>query len=179
VAELTAAVKYKELQTEIVGEHRAHFCCRPDHPILGSRRIRMVDLLAFPWVNTRVPKRIASAFPNPPGAAGRIDPIDGELIPAVEIDVPMGLASLLSNSDLITFGTLAIVEQEIEAGALVVIPTHELKFRSGYGFMLHRGHSISPATRALMQEFQQVETAVAARERKLERQYLTVKQRSS
>jgi DNA-binding transcriptional LysR family regulator len=179
VAELTAAVKYNELQTEIVGEHRAHFCCRPGHPILGTRRIRTVDLLAFPWVSTRIPKRVASAFPNPPGAAGQIDPTDGDLIPAVQIDVPMGLASLVSNSNLITFGTFTMVERDIEAGALVVIPTHELKLRSGYGFMIHRGRPISPATREFMQEFRQVETAVSEREQKLERQYLTGKQRSS
>jgi DNA-binding transcriptional LysR family regulator len=172
VAELTAAVKYDELTTEMVSEHRAHFLCRPGHPVLRSRRIRTADLMAFPWVTTRVPRRVAASLPNPTGAAGHIDLFDGDFVPAVQVDVPMHLASLVADSDMITFATLTMVEQDLAMGVLAVIPTRELKVRSHYGFMLHRNRSVAPATRAFMQEFRQEEAAVVERELKLERQYL-------
>ena len=34
IAELSGAVLDDSLQTEMVGRHRAHFCCRSGHPIL-------------------------------------------------------------------------------------------------------------------------------------------------
>lgn len=173
VAELSAAVLHDTLWTELVGQHRARYFCRPGHPILGRRQIGLAELLGFPWATTRIPQRVSAAFPRSAGAAGHIDPFNGDFVPAVEIDVPIRLADLISGSNVIAVGTLAMIEKDIEAGTLVVVPTHDVKFRSGYGFILNRNRAVSPASESLMREFRDQEKAVSDREKRLEKRYLT------
>ncbi len=172
VAELSAAVPHDMLRTELVGQHRARYFCRPGHPILRHRRIGLAELLGFPWATTRIPQRVSAAFPRSAGAAGHIDPFNGDFVPAVEIDVPICFAELIAGSDVIAVGTLTLVEKDIETGALVVVPTPEVKFRSGYGFILNRNRSVSPAAESLMREFQDQEKAASDREKMLENRYL-------
>ena len=94
VAELTDAVLDESLQTDLVGRHQARFFCRPGHPILGRSRVALADLLEFPWATTRMPRRLAAAFPRPIGSAGHIDAFNGDFVPAIELDVPMHFARL-------------------------------------------------------------------------------------
>ena len=179
VAELSDAVLDDTLQTELVGNHLGHYFCRPGHPILKKRRITLADLLQFPWATTRIPPRIAAALPRPPGAAGYIDQLSGEFVPAIELDVPMQLATLLANTDVIIPGSFTMVEKELEAGTVAVIPTPDLKFRASYGFIHLKNRALSPATQAFMHEFRDEESVVGEREQRCEGRYLTAKQRSS
>ena len=172
VAELTDAVLDEALRTEPLARYLGRFFCRRGHPILRHRRIGLVELLQHPWATNRVPQRLATAFPRPPGAAGHIDPFNGDFVPSIELDVPMHLASLVANSDVIAFGSFTMAEKDLEAGTLVVIPTPDVKFRSGYGFILHKNRALSPATQAYMKEFRAEEKLVGERERRLERRYL-------
>jgi DNA-binding transcriptional LysR family regulator len=179
VAELTDAVLDDTLETELVGQHLGRYFCRPGHPILAKRRVGLADLLQFPWASTRVPPRVAAAFPRPPGAAGHIDPFNGDFVPAIELDVPMQLASLIASSDVITTGSFTFVEKELEAGKLTAIPTPDLKFRASYGFILRKGRSLSPATLAFMHEFRDEDRVCGEREQHFERLYATGEQRRS
>jgi DNA-binding transcriptional LysR family regulator len=172
VAELTDAVLDDALKTELVGQHLGHYFCRPGHPILDKRRVRLADLLKYPWATNRMPQRIASAFPRPAGVAGQIDPFNGDFVPAVELDVPMQLASLISSSDVIAAGSFTMVEKELDAGMLAVISTPELKFRSGYGFIYRKDRSLSPATQAFMHEFREQEKLVTELEQRFERRFI-------
>jgi hypothetical protein len=60
--------------------------------------------------------------------SGYIDQLSGEFVPAIELDVPMQLAALLANTDVIIPGSFTMVEKELEAGTVTVIPTPALKF---------------------------------------------------
>ena len=171
VAELTDAVLDDTLATDLVSQHLGHYFCRPGHPILKQRRIGLAELLQFPWATTRVPPRVAAAFPRPPGVAGHIDPFNGDFVPAVELDVPMQLPQLIARSDIITTGTLTMVETELAAGTLAVIPTPDLKYRASYGFISLKNRLLSPAAQAFMQAFRDEEKLVAKREQGLERRY--------
>jgi DNA-binding transcriptional LysR family regulator len=171
VAELTDAVLDDTLSTELVGQHLGHYFCRPGHPILEQRRIGLAELLQYPWATTRIPPRMAAAFPRPPGAAGHIDPFNGDFVPAIELDVPMQLTALIARSDIITTGSLKMVENEVAAGTLALIPTPELKYRASYGFISLKNRLLSPATQAFMQAFRDEEKLVAKREQGLERRY--------
>jgi len=171
VAELTDAVLDDTLETELVAQHLGRYFCRPGHPILAGPQASLADLFKFPRATNRVPPRMAAAFPPSLGAAGRFDPFNGEFIPAVEIDVPMQLASLVSTSDVIALGSFTMVEKELEAGRLVVIHTPDLKFRASYGFIYRKGRSLSPATLAFMHEFREEDKACGVREQRFERHY--------
>lgn len=178
-AELSDAALDDAIQTELVGNHLGHYFCRPRHPILKKRRVTLADLLQFPWATSRIPPRIAAALPRPPGAAGYIGQLSGEFVPAIEFDVPMQLATLPANTDVIIPGSFTMVEKELEAGTVVVIPTPDLKFRASDGFIYLKNRSLAPATQVFMQEFRDEEKIVGEREQRCEGLYLTTKQRSS
>ncbi len=178
VAELTDAVLDESLHTEQVGGHLGRFFCRPGHPILRRTRVTLADLLAFPWASTRVPPRLAAAFPRPIGAAGQIDAFNGDFVPAIEVDVPMQLARL-SSGNVISVGALAMVEDDLNSGKLAVIPTQKINFRASYGFMFLKNRALSPTAQAFMQELRAEEERCKEREQELERRFLTSARRQT
>lgn len=169
VAELSDAVLNDALETEMVGRHRARAFCRPGHPILARKRIALSDLLQFPWVYTRVPPRIAAAFPRSPGRAGRIDEFTRDFVPAIELDVPMQLGEFMKESDVLIFAALGLLERELEAGSLRVLPATAFSQRASYGFIYLKDRSHSPGARAFMQAVRDQEEACAEREARLEK----------
>ena len=172
IAELSDAVLNEALNTEVIGRHRTYPFCRPDHPILGFKRVTLRDLLRFPWVHTRIPPRVAAAFPRPPGPAGRIDEKTRDFVPAVEIDVPMQLAAFARNSDALIFGALGLVERELEAGTLAIVRTSSLDIRGSYGFIHLKDRSLSPGARAFMQAVRDEEALCVQREARLAKLYM-------
>ncbi|MGE5814974.1 MAG: LysR family transcriptional regulator [Acidobacteriota bacterium] len=171
VAELSDAVLNDQLDTELVGKHRARLFCRAGHPLLRSERVTMATLLKFPWANTRVPPRMAAAFPREPVAAGRLDEFTGDFVPAVETDVPMQLARLVEGNDVLAFGAFSMVENDLESGRLVYLPTPQIDLRASYGFIFLRNRSLSPAAQAYMQAVRDEERLCAEREARLEQRF--------
>jgi DNA-binding transcriptional LysR family regulator len=172
IAELTDAVLDDALSTELIGRHRAHPLCRPDHPILGLRRITLKDLLRYPWVHTRIPPRVAASFPRPTGRAGRIDEKTRDFVPAVEIDVPMQLAEFVRDSDALIFGPLGLVERDLEAGTLAIVRTNAFDGRGSYGFIHLKDRSLSPAAVAFIQAVREEEALFVQREVRVAQRFL-------
>lgn len=166
VAELNDARENASLATEPLGDPRMRFFCRPQHPILARERITLPDLLAFPWAMTRLPPRLAAALPRSGVPAGQIDPRTGDLVPAIEIDVPIGLAGFAIGDTLVP-GLFSLLEREIESGTLSVVPTPDVLMRGDYGFIWRRHRTLSPAVRAFMQVVREEERLFAEREARL------------
>jgi len=171
VCDLADAVTDDAFQTELVGQHTGRFFCCPGHPILARPVVALEDLLEFPWATTRVPQRVAGTFPPNVGRAGFIDSFSGDFVPAIEFDVPMQIVSLTYRSDVISMSTFQIVANDLNAGALVFIPTPKLNIRAHYGFVYLKDRAISPAMRAFMHELREEETRCAEREQEFERRY--------
>ncbi|MCC6868075.1 MAG: LysR family transcriptional regulator [Burkholderiales bacterium] len=164
IAELADAMGNEGLTSEPVGSHRARFFCRPEHPILRRERATFADLLEFPWATTRIPSRIAAAFPRSLGRAGKIDDASGDFVPAIELDVPMQIASFVGASDVLAIGGLAMVERELHAGVLDLVANTEVDMRARYGFLWLRHRSLSPAALAYMQAVREEERLFGERE---------------
>jgi DNA-binding transcriptional LysR family regulator len=171
IGELSGAVLDDSLQTEMVGQHRAHFCCRPGHPILRLRTIGLKHLLQYPWATTRLPPRHAAALPRDTGRAGYIDSFSGDFVPAVDVGTPTVLGYLVVQSEVILLCPLTLVEQDLKAGRVVIIPTPGLDFRARYGFMYLKSRPLSPATEAFMKEVRDYERSLAEHEATLEAQF--------
>ena len=171
VAELSDAPAQPMLQTEVVGRHRAQFFCRVGHPILQRRKATLEDLLRHPWATTRLPPRIARTFPGDLGRAGRRDESTGDIVPAVELDVPMQLAALAGSGDVLVLGPFASMEQELAAGRVLPVPSTTAAFVSEYGFLWLAHRSLSPAAQAFMQAVREAERDFAQREARLAARY--------
>lgn len=148
----------------MLGQHQGRVLCRPGHPILKLNEVSLAELTKFPWVCSRIPSRFAAALPKTLGAAGVIDPENGDFVPAIEIDVPMQLAGFLADTNVLVFALLTSVERELLAGEAVIVPVVGLELKSAYGFIYLKNRSLAPATQAYMQEVRTVEAEITTRE---------------
>ena len=171
VAELSDAAAHPELRTELVGQHRAYFFCRPAHPVLRRSPCRWAELLQFPWATTRLPPRIAQALPPDLGRAGRRDASTGDLVPAIELDVPIQLGGFASDSDTLVLSTCARMEVDLAAGRLCMVPLAMPAPIGEYGFIWARHRSPSRATLAFMQAVRDEERAYAEQEARAAARY--------
>lgn len=164
IAEISELHDSEQFTTELLGQHQAHVLCRPGHPILKLNQVSLNQLTKYPWVCSRIPSRFAAALPKKLGAAGVIDPKNGDFVPAIEIDVPMQLAGFLTGSDVLVFALLTSVERELLAGEALIVPVTGLELKSAYGFIYLKNRSLAPATQAYMQEVRAVEAEISTRE---------------
>jgi len=171
LAELSGVQEDDRVATELVGQHRGRIFCRPGHPVLSAGRVALPALLEFPWMASRIPARIAAGLPRAVGRAGNIDALSGDFIPAIMIDVPMQIADLLAGSDTLALASLALMERDLDAGNVAVVPTSKVAFQAGYGFIYLKDRSLTPATLAYMQEVRAVEKDIVEREEVLARRY--------
>jgi DNA-binding transcriptional LysR family regulator len=171
LAELSGVEEDDQFATELVGQHRGRIFCRPGHPILAAGRVALPALLEFPWMASRIPARIAADLPRMIGRAGKIDALSGDFIPAITIDVPMQIADLLAGSDTLAFASLALMEHDLVAGNVTVVPTSKVAFQANYGFIRLKDRSLTPAALAYMDEVRAVEAGIAGREAALAERY--------
>jgi DNA-binding transcriptional LysR family regulator len=152
-------------QFDVLGTHPARLFCDPEHPILRQPRITLADVLQYPWVSPRIPGRMGKTFPRQRGPAGCFDPLNGDFVPVVLIDLPINLTHFTKGTNMVVIASLALAEQELAAGTLVPLPG--LAFTCRYGFLTLKSHSLSPAALALMAEIRAVEAEFVLREEKL------------
>jgi DNA-binding transcriptional LysR family regulator len=169
VAELSDWETDPRLEGEILGQHCGRAFCRPGHPILNKGPQSFTQLSAYPWATTRIPGRVANRFPREPSPAGRIDPLNGDFVPAIELTVPMNLAMFTTDTDVLAFASLAFLEAELAAGILVPVPG--FTFETRYGFVHLKTRSLAPAALAYMAEIRAVEAEFVKREQQLAVRY--------
>ncbi|WP_225914447.1 LysR substrate-binding domain-containing protein [Pseudomonas atacamensis] len=147
--------------------------CRPEHPLHSKRSVSLAKTLDFPWVASRIPLRLATqVLPAALGSAGAYDPVTGDFVPAIEIDVPMQIAQFLENSNALAVGTLSTFEQELLAGAVIPLPLHDPALYTRYGFIHLKERSLPPAVKANMQEVRTLEIEIRQKEHQLAKNYL-------
>ena len=161
LAELGDLPADDQFETILVGQHHGRFFCRPGHPILQQGPVGLASLLEFPWLASRLPPRVAANLPKVACKAGRIDPFNGDFVPAIEIDVPFALAGLIAGNDALA----------LAAGSVALVPMAGIELRAGYGFIYLRNRSLTPAALAYMQEILAVEEDIVQRESALSRRY--------
>jgi len=152
-------------ETETLGPHCGRFFCRPDHPILDKGPRSLKQMAAYPWVGSRLPGRIADHFPSGDFPAGHIDPINGDFVPAMRLNIPMSLGLFLQGTNALAIAALALLEPELAAGTAVPVPGFTLQ--SAYGFGHLKTRSLSPLALAYMAEIRAVEAEFMQREEQL------------
>ena len=171
IAEIGHLHGNEKFSTELAGQHRGLFFCRPGHPILKQNKIVPKNIFEFPWVTTRMPSRIVANMPNSLGAAGTIDLASGDFVPAIEIDVPMHLPELLASSDVLVAATLNIMKRALLAGEVAVVPIRAFPLQTNYGFISLKERTLPPAALAFMQVVLEVEAEITTEESALASQF--------
>ena len=74
ITELSAAGKSTELASELLNDRALHMVVRNGHPLLRLEHPGLDDILAYPWVCSHIPARVATLFGAAPVAAGDLEP---------------------------------------------------------------------------------------------------------
>ena len=171
IAEISALQGHEQFTTELLGEHEGRLFCRPGHPLLSAGPLTPAMLFEYPWICPRIPERSRAALPAELGAAGTIDPLNGDFVPAIEIDVPMHLDTFLHASDALAISLLSNMESALLAGEVALVPVTGLALNAHYGFIYLRNRSLAPAAKAYMDEVRALEAEIRAKERRLAEQF--------
>ena len=76
----------------------------------------------------------------------------------------MQLGTLLAGGDALTIASLVIMERELRAGEVAVVPTTSPSIQAGYGFIYLKDRSLAPAALAYMAEVRAMEGEFVERE---------------
>jgi DNA-binding transcriptional LysR family regulator len=128
---------------------------REGHPLLRRKKITLEEINAFP---------VIGAHTRPVGRQAEFDPgtIFFGLGPlSLTSDNYDSLACVTQRTDAVWMSSRHAAKEEIRSGALVVLPTVALQFpvHVDFAIVTLRGASLSPATRAVMDDVLEV-TAV-------------------
>jgi hypothetical protein len=104
-------------------------------------------------------------FPKQPCRAGHIDPLNGDFVPSVKVDLPINLSGFTRGKEVLVLASLGLAEQELAAGTMVPLPG--LAFPGRYGLLKLKTHSLSPAALAFIAEIRAVEAEFVQREEQL------------
>ncbi len=127
---------------------KGFFYCRTGHPLLNHQRLRLNDLTEYALVGFTFASRSARGMPV--GAKfGLVDRLTGKLVPHVECHSIAACKRIVAASDAISVGTLPMIEAELRAGVLSLIPLATPGLETGYSIITPSGRALSPA----VQEF--------------------------
>lgn len=160
VLETSLAQDDPRLEVEPLPRHRGLFVCRAGHPLTSRPPTRVEDILAYPYTGTRLPARVARRFLNH-ASTGAIDPISGDFLPPVKVNSVRSAIEIVLASDAVTTSPVALIEEKVNAGSLVILPVHEPWMWTAYGFVYLRATELSPAAEALMAEIRVVEAELS------------------
>lgn len=157
LAELSEAENEPQLVTRPVGSHPLTFFARSAHPLTASKTLSLDQLFAYPLAGTRGPARMTRYFPKDLGAAGWIDPSNGDFVTAIQVDSITAVEQVVLNSDAISAAPVSLIEKELKNRTLVELPFQRPWLRLNYGFIYLRDRTLSPTTEAFMREVEAVE----------------------
>lgn len=157
LAEVSAAEADPRLVAELIGTHAGAFFCRPGHPLLQVESPTLRQIAAYPWALMSLPPRVFAALPEPVSAAGRLDDARERFIPAVHVETLQAAKEIVRASDAVSAAPPILIDDDVLAGRLAVIPFAAPWLRLNYGFIYLRDRTLSPAARAFMAEVRAVE----------------------
>jgi DNA-binding transcriptional LysR family regulator len=161
VMELSMVEGETGFAVEALPEHPGCFYCRAGHPLAQLPGPSLEQVLAYPYVGTRMPRRVAGDFLHL-ARVGRIDADTGDYLPPVKVDSVQVAKEVVLKSDAVGAAPLALLAAEIRAGRLLALPLRLDWLHTRYGFVHLRDRQLSPAALAFMTELRAVEAGMAA-----------------
>lgn len=157
VAESSEAVPHPELNTTLLGEHAMVFYCRVRHPLLKRTDIHIEDVVEFPWVSTRGPKRMVRFLPKDLKRSGQLDAKQGDFLPAVLVDDLSSTRRIVAISDGIGAAPMALIQEDVRRKQLAIVPYYPKWLRLHYGVITLKHRMLSPAAKALIDIIAEIE----------------------
>lgn len=147
ITDTRSAQRHPELEVETLGGGKALFFCDTNHPLAHQDTVGWSDVMRFPWAATLAQARWLDMLPADLGAAGRVDPVTGDFVPAICVDSFPAMVSAVRAGRAISVAPPEFIRDEIERGDLVTLPLSEPWLVMEYGLVWRRNHAWSPGLR--------------------------------
>jgi DNA-binding transcriptional LysR family regulator len=163
VAELSELGALDDFASQPLSEHRANFVCRTDHPVTQQPALRLQDLYSYPLAGPRLPPAAAQALIDAAPREQRELLLRAGLL-TIECDSATVLKVILTHSDALSMMPRFMVEAEVRAGELVVLPDLgvDLGQRTRFGAAWLRHRSMSGAGHKFVELLRAHDAALAA-----------------
>lgn len=159
VIELSMLEDQPAVATEALPEHAGCFYCRAGHPLAQLAKPSLEQVLAYPYVGTRMPRRVARDFLELT-RVGRVDADSGDYLPPVKVDSIQLAKEVVLHSDAVGAAPLAMLAADIRSGRLLPLPLRANWLHTRYGFAYLRERQLSPAAQAFIAEVRTVESGL-------------------
>jgi DNA-binding transcriptional LysR family regulator len=164
VTELSAAGESTELVSELLNDRELHMVVRRGHPLMRLDSPELDDILAYPWVCSHIPARVARLFGASPVEAGDLDAANGNFIPKIIAASLSTAFKLVIENDLVGFAPTTLAWPYVQRGELFVVPFRASWLQLNYGFMWQARRPPSALARAFMDRVRAAESRVADQE---------------
>src|SRR6056297_65400 len=159
ITDTRSAKHYPELDTETLGGGLALFFCVPEHPLAKQSILSWSDLMRFPWATTVAQARWLDLLPTKLGAAGRIDPVTGDFVPAICVDNFSAMVAAVKEGRAISVAPPAFIEGEIKRGDLITLPLSEPWLTMEYGLVWRSNQTWSQSLRRFVETLKETQQA--------------------
>lgn len=145
ITDTRSAQGYPELETETLGGGPIFFFCSSAHPLAQQDDIEWRDVMRFPWATTLIQGRWRELLPENLGAMGRVDPVTGDIVPAICVDSFPAMVAAVRDGRAISAAPSAFIQDEVDRGDLVILPISEPWMMMEYGLVWRRDQPRSKA----------------------------------
>jgi len=164
VTELSAADKSSGLASELLNDRGVFMVVRNGHPLMQTENPGLDELLAYPWVCSHIPPRVARLFGSGPVAAGDLDEETGNFIPKIIASSLSTAFKLVMENDIVGIAPIILVWPYLQRGELAVVPFRAPWLRFNYGFVWQAQRPLSAVARAFMALVRAAENRMADEE---------------
>ncbi len=157
---LSSIPRYREhddLRHEAIWNDQATLFVRSEHPVLRKSRVRLGDLLAYPWIHGRRQEYERRALEELFLSAGLAPPRI-----AVETSSVTLIKAMVIAWDYVTFAPRESIYYEEKAGILTALSIGSSFWKRVVGVTYRHNARLTPAARALIAELRHVGAAFAA-----------------
>lgn len=147
---------YPNFELIKLDQHQGFIICRPGHPLLKTTKLPTTALAEFPLMMPVFPKRLQPVFNSllfpgiPQAAASR------KMKNIICNDQGL-IKSTVQQSNNIAIATYGMVEHELKAGSLAVLPIKVAELFSNFNIIRRRGIASSPTAKSFIRVLQDVD----------------------
>jgi DNA-binding transcriptional LysR family regulator len=135
---------------------------RPRHPLAAKARLKLEDLIEYPWVGPSIPARVRAVLPNVDKPFGTFDASTDRFHPRVLVETFSAAKDIVLAGQGLGAALKGQIEPELKRKRLVILPAPAPWLRLNYGFIVKRGRTPSPAAVAFMEAVRTIERGVVA-----------------
>ena len=136
-----------DLQIEPLGELRAGFVCRADHPLARKRAVSMAQVLAYPLAGIPLSAEVSRTLLEQYGPGTQ-----AEKITAIECEDIPGLIATVEQTQAIFLGIVAAAREGLKAGRLCQLKVEpELGIGARFAYVSLSGRTEAPVMQLLRQ----------------------------